>query len=255
MKKILVLILSGLSLCGCFSSDPYLCPDGCESDILKTKINTYKQQYPVGTKLYKEYSCKYYDEPEYLTITKHTTGNWYGENTHGVETQDSFIAYSDLGSYISTDECYNYQEERRLATEAEEKARKEAEARRQALKAEYEKCLKKANLCNNKKGCRINLDSGSLYNRVVSIAHNGVLVHIESVGDLIFSLFIGERANSNVFIYTDKEYTSDSSIDTDKYYEYVGTYTYTAIDGSTQRVPAYKETTISVCKEPNYNNL
>lgn len=131
----------------------------------------------------------------------------------------------------------------------EEKEEAEQKAQEEEKKKEYEKCLKNANLCDNKKGCRINLGDGTIYNSVIGIAYNGVLVHIEYAGAVVLTFLTGKTINSNVFVYTDKKYTSDSSIDTDVYYEYVGTYDYTAIDGSRQRVNAYKETTIPICKK------
>ena len=117
---------------------------------------------------------------------------------------------------------------------AEEKAKEEKiKAKEEKIKA-YEKCIKSANLCvdDYKVGCK---DNFSDYARVISVADNGVLVQ-----------GILEKA----FVYTAIKYVTDSRVLNDKYYEYVGTYDYTAIDGSRQRVYAYKETNIPVCKEP-----
>lgn len=110
-----------------------------------------------------------------------------------------------------------------------------ANEKHEAKIREYKECINKANLCmtkiedgiyDYKIGCREALGSA-----VASITPKGVLLE------------------SKKFVYTNKKYTSGSDIDSDKYYEYVGTYDYTSVIGTHERVRAFKETNIPVCRQ------
>lgn len=101
-----------------------------------------------------------------------------------------------------------------------------------------EVCLSSINICSsytcsNCDKCKMNLNTW----QVLTIEQNGVLLVNFAKNPL------------PIFLYTKKKYLSGEEIKTDNYFERAGIYEYKAeIFDETIRVPAFRETTIPICK-------
>ena len=199
---------------------------------------------------YKKYLPEITNDAEFLVLAaKYKTLTEQGFDSIEIEQKLNIYMNGDLQKEISAREQKRIEAAKKAEQKRIEAAKKAEQKRIEAAKkaeqelAAYQQCRIRANLCkdNNVEGCRVELSG-----QVLSIHKKGVLVYKEAQYVYVFAP-VKVSDPQSFFVYTNKDYISDSYISEKNYYEYVGKFEYKTIRGDLRRVNAYKETNIPVC--------